>query len=102
MEYNPREWKVWLEFTRRELQALSVLMVLFALAIGLNCPLSIITSFLLLIQSMRKQRNSALNLKRTMTTAGAGMQSAVLSGMVIRSNPRNVGHTHRLIARVGL
>jgi hypothetical protein len=36
MEYNPREWKVWLEFTRRELQALSVLMVLFALAIGMR------------------------------------------------------------------
>ncbi len=36
MEYNPREWKVWLEFTRRELQALSMLMVLFALAIGMR------------------------------------------------------------------
>ena len=36
MEYNPRDWKVWMEFTLRELQALTVLMVLFALAIAVR------------------------------------------------------------------
>jgi len=44
MEYNPREWKVWLEFTRRELQALAVLMVLFALAIAIRWYVHIYTT----------------------------------------------------------
>ncbi len=36
MQYSTRNWKEWFEFTRAELRALRVLMVLFALAVALR------------------------------------------------------------------